>query len=105
MSDLVEQIRAKCHQIGVRAPNWRTIHSRVSTLDIERRARERQDKSALARRLPVPGEFSTVRPLKVVQIDHTPVDVFVVDAEERLAMTRPWLTLAVDVHATAHDPL
>jgi putative transposase len=26
------------------------------------------------------------------------MDVFVVDAENRLGMTRPWLTLAIDVH-------
>jgi putative transposase len=32
-----------------------------------------------------------------VQIDHTPVDVIVVDERERLPIGRPWLTLAIDV--------
>jgi putative transposase len=36
-------------------------------------------------------------PLQVVQIDHTLVDVVVVDELERLPLGRPWLTLAVDV--------
>jgi putative transposase len=98
VSNLVERIGARCHQAGVRPPNWRTIHNRVIAVDAERRPRTRQDKSALGRLLPVPGEFPAARPLDVVQIDHTPVDVFVVDAEDRLAMSRPWLTLAIDVH-------
>ena len=46
VSDLIERIGARCHQTGVRAPNWRTIHNRVITTDSERRARKRQDKSA-----------------------------------------------------------
>ena len=98
LSDLVERIGARCLEAGIPAPNWRTIHSRVLRTDAERRARKRQDHAALANLLPVPGEFTVERPLDVVQIDHTPVDVFVVDAEDRLAMTRPWLTLAIDVH-------
>ena len=98
LSDLVERVGARCHEAGVRVPNWRTIHNRVSAVDAERRARKRQDTSALAKLLPVPGEFATARPLDVIQIDHTPVDVFVVDADDRLAMPRPWLTIAVDVH-------
>ena len=35
--------------------------------------------------------------LDVVQVDHTPVDVIVVDEAHRLPIGRPWLTLAIDV--------
>jgi putative transposase len=35
--------------------------------------------------------------LEVVQIDHTPIDVLVVDEWERQPLGRPWLTLAIDV--------
>lgn len=98
VSDLVERIGARCHEAGIPAPNWRTIYSRVLRTDAERRASRRHDHSALAKLLPVPGEFTAARPLDVVQIDHTPVDLFVVDAEDRLGMTRPWLTLAIDVY-------
>lgn len=38
-----------------------------------------------------------MRPLEVVQIDHTRADVIVVDEQSREAIGRPWLTLAVDV--------
>ena len=37
------------------------------------------------------------RPMEVVQIDHTLVDVIVVDRENRQPIGRPWLTLAVDI--------
>jgi putative transposase len=36
-------------------------------------------------------------PLDLLQIDHTLVDVIVVDREHRLAIGRPWLTLAIDI--------
>lgn len=35
--------------------------------------------------------------MEVLQIDHTLVDVIVVDQEQRLPTGRPWLTLAIDV--------
>src|ERR1035441_5738189 len=47
-----------------------------------------------------PVNISTLRPewpLDVSQMDHTPVDVTVVDNERRLPIGRPWLTLAIDV--------
>ena len=36
-------------------------------------------------------------PLAVVQIDHTLLDIIVLDEEMRLPIGRPWLTLAIDV--------
>ena len=46
---------------------------------------------------PVPGRYRVDNALDVVQIDHTPVDVIVVDEAHRLPIGRPWLTLAIDV--------
>jgi putative transposase len=45
----------------------------------------------------VSGELVADRPLDLVQIDHTEVDVIVVDPEHRQSVRRPWLTLAIDV--------
>ena len=39
------------------------------------------------------------RPMAVLQIDHTPVDLLVVDETWRKPIGRPWLTLAIDVHS------
>jgi putative transposase len=39
------------------------------------------------------------RPLERVEIDHTKLDMLVVDSETRLPIGRPWLTLALDVYS------
>lgn len=41
----------------------------------------------------------TTRILERVEIDHTPLDLFVVDEETGLPLGRPWLTLAIDKHS------
>src|SRR5690606_12005832 len=38
-------------------------------------------------------------PLSIVQIDHTKVDIILVDEHYRKAFLRPWLTLAMDVYS------
>ena len=42
---------------------------------------------------------SAQRPLDLVQIDHTKLDIIVVDDEQRLPIGRPWITLAIDVYS------
>jgi len=98
LSHLIDRIGSRCHQEGLPAPDWRTVRARVRGLDAELVARKRRDRVALARMQAVPGEFVPSRPLEVVQVDHTQVDVIVVDGSLRQSMTRPWLTLAIDVH-------
>jgi putative transposase len=39
------------------------------------------------------------RPLQRVEIDHTKLDLLVVDMERRMPIGRPWLTLAIDVYS------
>jgi len=49
---------------------------------------------------PRPGTFGDAqRPLDVVLIDHTKLDIIVVDREQRLPIGRPWITLAIDVYS------
>ncbi len=98
LSHLIDRIGSRCHQEDLAAPAWRTVHARVRSLDAELQARRRQDRAALARTQAVPGELTASHPLDIVQIDHTQVDVVVVDAASRQSMKRPWLTLAIDVH-------
>ena len=38
-------------------------------------------------------------PLSVVQIDHTLVDIILVDPIDRLPIGRPYLTIAIDVYS------
>ena len=83
LSDLCDRISARCHEVGAKPPNWRTVYSRVRDCDAKLKARRRQDTAAMARFAVVPGELVADRPLDLVQIDHTEVDVIVVDPEYR----------------------
>lgn len=49
---------------------------------------------------PAAGKFPHADyPLAVVQIDHTPVDLILVDDFSRCPIRRPFLTLAIDVRS------
>ena len=60
----------------------------------------RREGAAAARAVftPVVEEYHSAGPLDVVQIDHTIVDLVVVDEVTRTPIGRPVLTLAIDIH-------
>ena len=98
MTYLVEQVRARCRRKGLHLPHRRTIKARVDRIDRRTVALKRKDLKGVKATKAVPGQYAVSRPLEVVQIDHTEVDVFLVDETTRKAVDkRPWLTLAVDV--------
>ena len=94
---LVNEVRLLCVQDGLPPPSWRTVKARLAEFDLRTQALGRHDKRAVAVTKAVPGEYSAARPLEVVQIDHTRVDVIVVDEETRKPIGRPWITLAMDI--------
>jgi putative transposase len=94
---LIEQVGQRFRQNGWAAPTWRTVKARVLDIDLRTRARRRGNRALLRATEPVPGALSAGRPLEIVQIDHTQVDVIVVGEQDRKSIKRPWLTLAVDV--------
>ena len=86
-----------CEKAGLPPPNWRTIKARVEDIDLQARGRRRGETEIVKATTPTPGDYRASRPLEIVQVDHTKVDVFVVDEESREPVGRPWLTLALDV--------
>jgi putative transposase len=94
---VVEQIGLACHQHGWPAPTWRTVKSRLLLIDQRIRAVRRGDVTMIRAMNVTPGAYAADRPLEIVQIDHTEVDVIVVDEQSRQEIGRPWITLAVDV--------
>lgn len=93
-------IRTECDEIGIVPPHINTIHQRVRDIDEEERQRKRLGPRAAKQNLqPLRGSFpETEFPNAVVQIDHSPVDVIVVDEVDRLPIGRPYFTLSIDVH-------
>jgi putative transposase len=95
---LQKEVRRLCCQRGLRAPCWTTLRDRVAALDPAELVATREGSKA-ARNLyrPVPGTYQVDGIFEVVQIDHTLVDVIIVDRAQRQPLQRPWLTLAIDV--------
>lgn len=95
---LHQQVRRLCRARGLKAPGWHALRARIDAIDPAELTRARDGaKAARDRFLPVPGEYVAERAYEVVQIDHTLVDVIVVDRASRQPLQRPWLTLAIDV--------
>ena len=93
-----EEIERRCAQRGVRAPSLNAVIRRIKALDpwiVAHRQLGREE--ALRRVGPKPGTLQAHAPLAIVQIDHTLVDVHVVDDVHRKSIGRPWITLAIDV--------
>lgn len=95
---LHDRVRELCRARGLHAPSWKAVNARVAMADPAMLARDRDGgKAARKRFTPVVHEYRADHALHVVQVDHTQVDLFVVDAVQRQPIQRPWLTLAIDV--------
>jgi putative transposase len=98
---LIQEVRRQFSEQQLAVPNYRTVKRRVEGLDLRLVMRKREGSKKAHEKLG-PVNISTLRPewpLDVLQMDHTPVDVIVVDNEHRLPIGRPWLSLAIDVAA------
>ena len=87
----------ECTAQGLQAPVRNTVALRVSRLDPVTTARRRMGKDAertLTGAGGVPPPITA--PLEQVQIDHTVVDLIVVDERDRQPIGRPYLTVAID---------
>ncbi|MGA0565660.1 Mu transposase C-terminal domain-containing protein [Ancylobacter sp. VNQ12] len=99
LTRLWKRISADCRVSELAPPSIRRLKGYLATFDTEAMTRRREGKArADAQFLALPGELSAHHPLQIVQIDHTKVDVTVVDPIERQPIGRPILTIAIDVY-------
>ena len=96
-SALMGQIREICLAEGLKVPHRKTVQRRVADLIPIAVARRRGEREIEAAATPSPGQFLVHRPNAIWQIDHTIVDVIVVDEELRRPIGRPVLTIAIDL--------
>ena len=103
LSDLLKEVEQVCRRKGLRVPNYRTVKRRVDAIDARESVQKRSGSKAANDRFRPTRVLPTadLLPLERVQIDHTLVDVVVVDEGDRLPIGRPWLTLAIDVASRA----
>lgn len=93
-------IQLACHDDDLIAPNRNTIYERIRAIDERVKMSSRVGpKAAKQKYEPLRGEFpGRDFPLAIVQIDHSPVDLIIVDEEDRLPIGKPHLTICLDTY-------
>ena len=98
-AEIFRLVLAECYKTGTRPPSAMTVYDRIhkcdprSTMQMRFGARKAAEIYNL-----VGGRFEEKQfPLQTVQIDHTKLDVRVLDELTGEVVSRPWLTIALDV--------
>lgn len=97
--EVILEVHRRCRTAKLSKPASSTVRDRLRAIDPKEKVLKREGwKAAHDKFGRVKGEFPGAdSPLAVVQIDHTLLDIIVLDEEMRLPIGRPWLTLAIDV--------
>jgi putative transposase len=96
-----DEIAVRCRQEGIEAPHASTIRRRIARLPARLKTRAREgSRKAEEDYGPKVGQYpQPVRPFEDVQIDHTKLDIILVDEVHRQPIGRPWITLAIDIYS------
>lgn len=97
--EVIVEVHRRCRAAGLARPSAGAIRARLKAIHPREKLLKREGRKAARDRFAAvksecPGADA---PLAVVQIDHTLLDIIVLDEEMRLPIGRPWLTLAIDV--------
>lgn len=98
---VIRAVKNKCYKLDVTPPHDNTIRNRIGDISEEEYIKKRYGANRHRDLFePIKGNFPGAgHPLSVVQIDHTPVDIMLVDEHSRKSFNRPNLTLAFDVYS------
>jgi putative transposase len=93
------EVARRCRNAGIKRPHPNTVRNRIKAWSEKEKLGRREGGQAVRDKYaPIRGAFPGADwPLAVVQIDHTPVDLILVDDVHRRPIGRPWVTLAIDV--------
>lgn len=94
-------IKQECKKNDLPAPHANTVRNRIKAVDPKLSMKKREGyKKAHQAYNNFDGEFPEGNyPLDVIQIDHTPLDIILVDGTHGIPRGRPTLTLAIDVYS------
>lgn len=99
LDEIYSQIKSKLERAKLDVPHINTIQRRLNSIRKEKEAEQQAGRQETGKRnIAYPGHFPGANfPLAVVQIDHTKLDIILVDDVDREPIGRPWITLAIDV--------
>ena len=94
---IAREVIGRCKADKVPAQSASTVRRRLKALPLADRRRRGEEHPEIK---PVHGHAPPSRhPLDLVQVDHTPVDLILVDPLDREPVGRPWLTVAIDAYS------
>ena len=94
------EIAESCRNLGLKSPALNTVRARMKRLDPCVVMRKRNGPDAERKLQSAGGKApEIIAPLDQVQIDHTVIDLIIVDDVNRQPIGRPYLTVAIDVYS------
>ncbi len=95
--DVAEEVKRRCIRAKLEPPSFNTVRDRIRALSARDTIRQREGTKAARQLSAVEGNSPVVEsPLDLIQMDHTPVDLIIVDEITRRPIGRPYLTAAID---------
>lgn len=89
-----------CFDAGLPEPKYPTVWRRVKAIPRKTKVISREGRRAYQSKFSrASTELEAEYPLQIVQFDHTPTDLMVVDDETRQSIGRPWLSAIIDVYS------
>lgn len=101
-SAVIESIRTKCIKKGLEPLQHSTLYKLLGRISEKTRERAHKGKKGEEQYTPVERGYANTEalyPLHIVEIDHTPLDLDVIDEKSGLVIGRPYLTLGIDVYS------
>ena len=97
----VTEVFRLCQLRDIPRPGASAIRARILKVSEREQLRKRGFREMAKNKFTAaPGSFPGADyPLAVIQIDHTPADIILVDDVHRKPIGRPWITLAMDVYS------
>ena len=97
---IYKEIEERCKEKDLQIPHINTVRNRIDIYPEHVKTQERHGYNASRYKYrPAPGKFEPLLPLEVIQIDHTQVDIFIVDEKNPQFVYRPYITVALDVQS------
>jgi putative transposase len=88
-----------CDAGNLVCPSPETVRQRINKLGPKKLLKRQRGKDISDDKFsPRPGFLKVARPLQFVEIDHTLVDIILVDEAQRLPIGRPWVTIVIDTY-------
>lgn len=97
----IREIYRRCNKKRIKKPSKNAVRLRIKQISEKEYLKGRGFRDKARNKFSAkPGSFPGADyPLSVIQIDHTPADIILVDDKYRKPIGRPWITLAIDVYS------